>query len=169
MPQNAPYKLSGFLRGGFRWEIICRPNVPQESIQTGTGVRSELLARMYRSEDREEIKGLINYLYFYPTQTHEFILRRQTSDNKWAVLHQSIINNTAKYKHPTETRIIYPQEISEGICNIWRRMLHDDEGKPHISTLYFLKPGELAWMFWAGAMVRAYYEYTRGGVVRNAR
>lgn len=169
MPQTAPYRLAGHFRGGLAWEIVCRDDVPQQSVQTGTWIRSDLLAKMLRHERRDEIRGLIHYLYNVPPQTHEFILRRQSSQGGWVTLHQSIINNTARYKHPTETRIIYPQEIAEGICRIWRRMLFDEAGNPHHSAIYFAQPGEVAWMFWAGALVRAYHTYTLGGVVRNAR
>lgn len=169
MPTTAPYKLSGHFRGGLAWEIICRADVADRSLETGTWLRSDLLARMLRTEDDEKIRGLTYHLYTRPPQTHEFILRRQSSRGGWVTLNQSVVNNSACYKHPTEPRIIYPQEIAEGICRIWRRMLFDKTGQPHHSAEIFARPGEFAWIFWTGALVRAYYLYTLGGVVRNAR
>lgn len=156
----------GRFRSGEVWEITCRELPPTTGVQGRTESSRSLVAQIIRHERRQELQGLINYLYNFPPATHVFRLRRQTTAG-WAVLHHSAINNTARYHHPSQQRLIYPPEIAQGIVDTWKFLLFDDAGKPHDSTKYFATPGEVAWMFWAGALVRSYYAFTEGGVARG--
>ena len=165
MDSRVTCRLEGQFRGGTAWEITCRRLLEDERLLSGTSRRAELVEQMFRLERREELRGLLSYLYKNSPQTHEFTIRRQTSRG-WAVLHQSSIHNKARYKHKTQFRAIGPKEIAQGICATWQFLLHDDDGKPHPANMEFAVPGETAWMFWAGALIRSYYEFTHGGVIR---
>lgn len=159
------WKGSGRCRDGSTWAIVCKEIDQDSALQTGTSRRHELVAKMFRLERREEMKGLLNVLFILPPTTHSFTLARQSSKD-WLVLHQSAIRNNARYFHPTEPREINPQEIAQGICNLWQFLLSSDNGYPSEQVKPFLTPGEDAWMFWAGALVRKYHDFTKGGVVR---
>lgn len=160
------WKGSGHCLDGSAWAIVCKELDQNATLQTGTSRRNELVAKMFRLERREEIKGLLSVLFNIPPTTHSFTLARRSSKG-WLVLHQSAIRNSAKYLHPTEQREINPQEIAQGICNLWQFLLSSDDGFPSEPVRPFLTPGEDAWMFWAGALVRKYYDFTRGGVARR--
>lgn len=161
------WKDRGRCRDGSAWEIICKELDENSALQTGTSRRNELVAEMFRLERREDLRGLLNVLFNIPPTTHSFSLARESSKG-WLVLHQSAIRNSAKYLHPTEQREINPQEIAQGICDLWQFLLSSDNGHPPAQVLPFLSPGEDAWMFWAGALVRKYHDFTKGGLARRS-
>jgi hypothetical protein len=157
---------TGRLRNGAAWRISCQEITSDPSLQTGTSRRSEFVAKMFRLERRDELRGLLNVLFNIPPTTHSFTLSLQSRKGR-LVLHESAIRNSAKYLHPTELRHINPEEIAQGICGTWEYLLTSDNGQPLAGVEPFLIPGQDAWMFWAGALVRRYYEFTKGGIVKK--